>query len=39
MCMICKYAEMFAEDGIFVMFRGNAYFWFISVSKPYGILC
>ena len=26
MCMICKYGEMFAEDGIFIMFRGNAYF-------------
>ena len=44
MCMICKYGEMFARDGIFVMFPGNAYFWFISVSKlplagVYGILC
>ena len=25
---------MFAEDDIFVMFLGNAYFWFISVSRP-----
>ena len=43
LCMICKYGEMFARDGIFVMFPGNGYFWFISVSKPslvgvYGIL-
>ena len=44
MCIICKYGEMFAGDGIFVMFPENAYFWFISVSRPplagvYGILC
>ena len=25
---------MFASDGIFVMFPGNAYFWFINVSRP-----
>ena len=42
--MICKYGEMFAGDGIFLMFLKNAYFWFISVSKlslasVYGILC
>ena len=42
--MICKYDEMFIGDGILVMFPGNAYFWFISVSKlplagVYGILC
>ena len=35
---------MFVGDGIFVMFPGNAYFLFISVSRPslasvYGILC
>ena len=34
---------MFAGDGIFVMFLGNAYLWFMSVSRPplagvYGIL-
>ena len=42
--MICKYGEMFTRDGIYVMFSGNAYFWFITISKPllagvYGILC
>ena len=35
---------MFAGDGIFVMFLGNAYFLFINVSRPplvgvYGVLC
>ena len=35
---------MFANDGIFVMFSGNAHFWFINISRPllagvYGILC
>ena len=35
---------MFAGDGIFVMFPGNAYFWFINVSRlplasVYGVLC
>ena len=35
---------MFVGDGIFVMFPGNAYFWFINVSRPslagvYGVLC
>ena len=25
---------MFTGDGIFVMFPGNVYFWFISVSRP-----
>ena len=41
--MICKYGKMFARDGVFVIFFGNAYFWFINISKPplasvYGIL-
>ena len=44
MCMICRYGEMFVGVGIFVMFPRNAYFLFISVSRPplagvYGILC
>ena len=44
MCIICKYGEMFAGEVIFVMFPRNAYFWFISVSRPplagvYEILC
>ena len=35
---------MLAGNGIFVILPGNAYFWFINVSKPslvgvYGILC
>ena len=35
---------MFAGDGIFVMFLGNAYIWFINVSRPplggeYGVIC
>ena len=43
-CIICRYGDMFAGDGIFVMCPGNAYFWFMSVSRPplagvYGILC
>ena len=25
---------MFAGDAIFVLFLGNAYFWFINVSRP-----
>ena len=27
MCRICKYGEICAEDGIFVMFLGNGYFF------------
>ena len=43
-CMICKYGEMFAREGILVMFPKNAYFLFISINSPplarvYGILC
>ena len=26
-CMICKYGEMFAGDGILLMFPGKVYFW------------
>ena len=43
-CMICRKDEMFAGDGIFVIFPGNVYFWFINISKPplpgvYGTIC
>ena len=43
-CMICKYGEMFAGDGILLMFPGKVYFWLMSVSRPplagvYGIIC
>ena len=43
-CIVCRYGDMIAGDGIFVMFPGNAYLWFMSVSRPplagvYGILC
>ena len=41
--MICRYGDIFIEDGIFVILPGNAYFSFISVNNPplagvYGIL-
>ena len=43
-CIVCRYGDMFAGDGIFVMFPINAYLWFMSVSRSplagvYGILC
>ncbi len=30
----CRYGEMFAGVGILVTFPGNAYLWWISVSRP-----
>ena len=42
--IICKYGDMFAGVGILVTFPVNAYFLWMSVSRPplpgvYGILC
>ena len=42
--IICRYGEISAGVGILVIFPGNAYLLWISVSKPplpgvYGILC
>jgi hypothetical protein len=32
--MICRYGEMFVVVGILLMFPGNAYCWYIRISRP-----